>query len=403
MEKKFLFLILAFFIVPSVFAVSIDIKQNYQPRETLISKISGNFLESIEPENIFFYSGRLLVPMEYDIKKMGNSFYLYAILPNKERNYTLLLKGAHYFEAGQDKRQDFRLNFSVSGSIADFTIKPGLIISDKDFSITAESNNNDTEVSVSYSTFSSKTQVSAGTSEKILIPLMPSEEISFVELKSSSMSYKVPVKSLAKVSAKKLISFSKSFYNFTLFRGSETSHKLYIINEGTEEIKDIKITLSKELALEPLNISSIKPGSFAELSLALIPSEEETIKLLASAEGASANAIIQINLIIIPVENLTQEEIPEHLCRELGDICSENEVCTTREIETLDTPHCCGGVNSCHKKTSFFTIFIIILIIAAVGFAVYYFLKMRKKIIPRALRESAIGKLIETRGSLSKT
>ncbi|MEM4230797.1 MAG: hypothetical protein QXF25_02895, partial [Candidatus Pacearchaeota archaeon] len=87
MVKVFSYLVIVFsfmIILPNVSGISVDIKQNYKPRETLIAKIEGNFIEPIKPENILFYSGRIATPMFYEVGKLDEkTFYLYAILPNK--------------------------------------------------------------------------------------------------------------------------------------------------------------------------------------------------------------------------------------------------------------------------------------------------------------------------------
>ena len=78
--------------------------------------------------------------MVYDLAKIQDSYYLYALLPYKERNYTLIIKNAHYYEVGQEKKQDLKFDFSVSGNISSFSVNPGFVITDKDFTIKARSN-----------------------------------------------------------------------------------------------------------------------------------------------------------------------------------------------------------------------------------------------------------------------
>lgn len=404
MRKAFLTLFfLLILVLPSVFAVSIDLNKTYFPRQTLITKISGNFLENIKSENIFFYSGRDKISMEYEIAKIEDSFYLYSILPNKERNYTLIIKDAHYFEAGQDIKQDLEFNFTVSGRVADFTIKPGFIVSSKDFSITLESNFDTISINLTYVNFTAAEEVRGGFSKDVFIPIAAHEKVAFLEIKSQNLTYKVPIKSMAQAITRKHISFSKPFSNVTLFRGSPYNVQLSLINDGQEEIRNISLSASKTMTLAPPNIPSIKPGEYAVVNISLLPEEDETIVISASAEAASANTTIQINVHKIEVENLTTEEIRQYSCSELGGKpCGENQVCGGEEIRTLDTSKCCRG--QCKSKSSSFKTFIIILLIVGIGVIGYYIWKTKgKRVLPESLKQSAISKLTEVRGSLSKT
>ena len=81
--KKFFIALLFLFILPGVLAISVSIEEQYQPRQTVLVKIDGNFLDPIIADNIAFYSGRQLVAMDYNVAKLDPSFYLYAVLPNR--------------------------------------------------------------------------------------------------------------------------------------------------------------------------------------------------------------------------------------------------------------------------------------------------------------------------------
>ena len=157
--KKLFILLSALILIPGIFAISTNLKTNYSPRETMIVRIDGNFLNPITPENVFFYSGRQLVALEYDVAKIDDSFYIYAILPSIERNYTLVIKNAHYFELGKERKEELRYNFSVSGNISEFTIKPGFVIASTDFPITVESNTDRMMVDIKYQTYSTSLEV----------------------------------------------------------------------------------------------------------------------------------------------------------------------------------------------------------------------------------------------------
>ena len=50
-------------------------KENYQPRETLLATIEANILETISPDNVYFYDKRIQTPMVFDfIVSIGSNW-----------------------------------------------------------------------------------------------------------------------------------------------------------------------------------------------------------------------------------------------------------------------------------------------------------------------------------------
>jgi len=92
MKKAIFFIILLSFFVIPVSAISTDMKESYSLGETMIIEIFGDILEPIFPENVEFRRGHVKVPFDYDIKKLGDRYFLWAVTPESENNYTLVLK-----------------------------------------------------------------------------------------------------------------------------------------------------------------------------------------------------------------------------------------------------------------------------------------------------------------------
>lgn len=134
--KKIVFsLVLLVFMINCVFAVSTDIKENYLPAETAIIKISGNILESISPADIEFKRGHVLVPFDYDVGKIGEEYYLWFITPEGEINYTLGIKNIATTVNGKVQEITYEKNFTVSGNLSDYSVKPGFISTNDSFEI----------------------------------------------------------------------------------------------------------------------------------------------------------------------------------------------------------------------------------------------------------------------------
>ncbi len=131
--KKIIVLILILFLLPLLFAVEINMDSEYGQEETLIAKISGNFLDNIQFENIFFYRGHVRVPLLYDVAKINNEFYIYALLSQRQDNYSLVIKDVRYYSGSKIIDEDLVKNFSISNQTADFSVYPGFMVANEDF------------------------------------------------------------------------------------------------------------------------------------------------------------------------------------------------------------------------------------------------------------------------------
>lgn len=134
--------ILTLLMVNGVYAITTSLKDNYQSGETIIFSLSGNILEPIFPEQVEFKRGHIKLPLEYDIKKLGENYYVWTNAPFAENgtNYTLLIKDIVSTVNGKTEKIDYEKNFSVSGNLIDYSIKPGIIFAKSDFDIAVQLN-----------------------------------------------------------------------------------------------------------------------------------------------------------------------------------------------------------------------------------------------------------------------
>lgn len=133
MKKSLILLI--FLILPLVTAVTIDMKSDFNKGETITAKFSGNFIDKVSKENVFFYRGHVRVPMDFDIMNVGDDYYIYAINDKDSGNYSLFLENLDYYKEGQITDKPFSKNFTIEQTYADFSINPGFIIATNDFEI----------------------------------------------------------------------------------------------------------------------------------------------------------------------------------------------------------------------------------------------------------------------------
>ncbi len=133
--KYLLFSFLFLFLLASVSALGSDIHASYSPKETLIIKISGEIVEPIESDQVIFKRNNIFVPVEYDVQRLGETWYVWAIAPEITGNYTFILDNIVSASGNGVKQEDYQKGFQVTGNLSDYNIDPGFILSDEDFSI----------------------------------------------------------------------------------------------------------------------------------------------------------------------------------------------------------------------------------------------------------------------------
>jgi len=156
-KKIFLFLILSIFLtLPFVSSVQVDMKETYKKGETIIGKISGNFLNSITKQSINFYRRHMTTTFDdYEIKKINDDFYFYVKNPLEKvpDNYSIHIKGVSYMKEGKISKDEIIINFTISNETTDFALTPGFIYTDQKFYVELQSfSDNNLEILIDSST-----------------------------------------------------------------------------------------------------------------------------------------------------------------------------------------------------------------------------------------------------------
>ena len=88
-------------------AVEFDMKDEFSQGETLMAKVSGNFLLPLQKSNVFFYREHVRVPVEYGVRKIDEDYYIYGVLVGKEpHNYSIALEGVRYMRGGEMSEEE---------------------------------------------------------------------------------------------------------------------------------------------------------------------------------------------------------------------------------------------------------------------------------------------------------
>lgn len=368
-------------------------KQTFQPRETFQATLTGNILDTIDEQDVIFYKekdGHVKIPLFQDITKIGDTYYIYAVLSEDERDYTLKIKDVYFSELGETKTEDLIAYFNVSGEPADFNINPGFIITNKDFFIYAENNlNAELEVTAEFSDSTQTISIPASQQKKVEFSIDSLNQTTQTTIKftSKNTSYEIPAYIVTETSPgqtlieEKEFTFNPSALESTFEKDQNYALTTSLINLGQTDITDITITISEELqdflTIDPVQIDVIEPIELQEISLTFVASE--TRNFSGELIATSGELTTELNLFFEVGEDVTVTSSfsESKTCAELGGTkCEEQgQVCNIRNSEVTigsDGGACCLG--ECIEEGAFqvnwIAIVIIIIVLAIIGFFV---------------------------------
>jgi len=189
---SFLFIIL---LLPTILAVELNIKSEYLSGETMMAKVSGNFIEQVNEENIFFYRENVRVPFLYNVAKIDDDFYIYALLPELQTsaNYSIVIKNVQYMQGTKVLNDEIKKEFLISNQTAVFSVSPGFVVAKQDFFIAVQ-NLQDKEIKVKANS-KEEIAVKSGEIKKINFELKNFKSLSLdkIELSADSFKYEIPL------------------------------------------------------------------------------------------------------------------------------------------------------------------------------------------------------------------
>jgi len=369
MKKGVVFLLLLGLMICSVSAVNSDFNDSYQPRETAIGKISGNILEPILKENIELKRKNVLVPIDYDVKKIGDDWIVWFIAPENQNNYTLLIKDISTTINGVNKKIDYEKNFSVGGQIVDYNINPGALFTQDDFSIDVNLFlDNNVDVTTNFP------------SERNILLKPGSNKIDFsIESVQGNKradigigKYVIPAYIIGKeinggnngeVIEPRLpkIRFRPRIIQTTILADQVGSYPFYIINSGDEQ-EQVDFEYDKNyFDIGPENNSFIlRANENREFNITLKKKLDKNFNGTISAKIGNQSIDMPIEILI--AQNLNETGTPYlesnlsestfYYCSELnGKLCATGESCSVDSLDSLDGA-CCVGICSVEAGSS---------------------------------------------------
>ncbi|MEI6732250.1 MAG: hypothetical protein WCK90_06255, partial [archaeon] len=255
-------------LIPGVLAVDAKLKESYSPGETIIAEISGPFIEPITMTNIDFQrNGHVSVPLQAGLEKVNEKYYLWAIAPLIDNNYTFIIKNVKTLLNGAPNTTEYRKDFVVKGKIIDYNVNPGAIYTLNDFDVVITSNKNDPlDVSLNINDTGSVTIQPGKNTIHFSIDSVQKSKLNFIQIGM----YQIPV--YVKVNGSFQISrgleFSPGLIGISFIDRKEA--KVGVVNMGTERLNSIGIEYNSTLlSVVPDMIANLSSGETQYVTITL--------------------------------------------------------------------------------------------------------------------------------------
>jgi hypothetical protein len=426
MKKLLLLILLVLFCFQFVSAVEFNLRENFSQGETIITKISGNFLTPLSKANIFFYREpeHVKIPIEYDISKLMGEYYAYVFISGKPSgNYSFSIEDARYLEGTAVIEEDIARNFVITPEKADFSLEPGFISASEDFFVEVQ-NLKDKQIIVKVKTQSLNTSernilvysggvtakempvsVNSGEVKKIYFKLGTGiSSLQTIELSSGNTTYNLPVYISTSVEqTQEPFSLEPSELISSIPTNSITKKTIYLYNTQDAEIKNISFSLSEEIKpfvnLSDSHIDGVDARSNYPIELSLFSPEEIEVSgtLKVNINGQSM-LYSQISLKFLEgYVSPNESKKSDKTCAELnGSICDSSQKCSQQTIYAIDAVCCPGTCDSTAKKSSTGVIIGIIILVVIAG-GIFWFYKRKYKTAKKPvdlLKEAKPKKLV---------
>lgn len=412
-----LLILLLFF--PLISAIELDMKTEFSQGETLMAKVSGNFINPLQKSNIFFYKEHVRIPVGYDIKQINEDYYIYAILIGKEpRNYSIALENIRYIEEGKMSEEDIRKNFTINNQMADFSINPGFA-SGTEFSIGVQNlRDNDitvgittsSDVNISEESYLASITLKSGEKQYADFIFKSQEPIfKIIELSTENLKYEVPVfipatettppappptpptppEEITEPTEEETFKFEPDELIISTPTNENITKTIYLYNTGDEAIENITVSLSYSLKnyvnISKESIDVLDANSNVPIELTFFSEEEfELDGHIKARQGEKIiYSVISVKFLegyIPPPEEPTPQEHTTKTCAELGyAVCSGNEECSSDDVVYAKDDVCCTGTCKAKEETGSTGRIIGIAILIIVIIVVFWFYKKKYK------------------------
>lgn len=396
--KKLAVILSILLLFPLLSAVQVEMKENFTQGETFLMKLSGNFYEPISKNDISFFRDHVQTSIIPEVVEIDGTFYIYAQLYGKDRNdYSIVIEDVKSLKVNELIEEDIMKNFSINSDSSDFSVEPGVVFSEGDFSIEIQ-NLRDSKIDVSYkilnedesaessagffdalfgeseddvilnNTFSIK----AGEKKKINFKSedFTSKTLQEIQISTENTTYFLPVyvnsNETSEIESERVFSFEPNTINVTIATNSSAEGIIYLKNLGDSILENVSLHVSEQLedyvSLSEYEFDEIKANSSERIYVYLYSNEfpkkiEGQISASVDDEFAYVSVFFTSLQDYIPTDD---EGNPINLtisfsrtCNQVGgEICQENQECSGDTNTAIDGLCCLAKCEEVKKSST---------------------------------------------------
>ncbi len=350
---KRLFLIFLF-LLPLVNSFSTDLKQQYAPQETMIIALQGNILEPIQAANVEFRRANVLIPVEYEVKQINNQYFIWALAPAHQDNYTLVLKDVATTREGVQETLRYEQNFSVAGNHTVYNLKPGVISARAPFNIEITSFA-DQDIIIS-TTFPYEQNLLLKPGKNVFTFPVTSVRGNIVTTLPFGV-YRVPAHLTGNASPEitTFVYFEPAHISRTIAHNQLATYRISVRNPTNQTYRDLVFAFDETVfVIEPDTPFALLPGGVHIVNVTLR-------KLFGTSLEEHLSLTIGDQSITLPIElsstengNVSnQSAVFQYYCAELGgSACNGSMTCSGQLKSALDGTCCIGVCKTDVEKNS---------------------------------------------------
>lgn len=387
-------ILFAFLLVPFVQSATFELNGTYAQRETVLTSIQGTFLEPLTKESLSLWRTNIQVPFEYDLKKIGSSYYIWFITPAAQYNYTLKLTNVYTLVNGQPERTTLSTSFHVTNQSRQYSFKPAFLISNGSFKLQFSSYiNEDQEIPLG-APYSRSIRISPGENLQTMSINSLNNGVNLVSVGYGRLL--IDIEREGSMQEEIRLSSARVFpSSFTIdFYGRNAKEYLFpirITNLANEDLRSIVVKANTSIFREISTPSRIRKNSTVEFNVTVAPinySVQERIQITLGNETTEIPVSIRFHsnetLTNTTLNGTRGSQTSNYFCRELnGNLCQGNEVCQSTTSPARDGL-CCLGTCAAPPTPSYGWIGYLlgtlgVILIAYIGFKYYI---SKKKGVP---------------------
>ncbi|MDO8564163.1 MAG: hypothetical protein Q7R87_04090 [Nanoarchaeota archaeon] len=391
MKKIGIFVLLFLLLMVSfVSAVSTTLEEGYDKKENILIEVKGNILSPINVGDVEFKRKNVGVPLDYGVLNLEDKHFIWAIAPDKNETYTLLINNLETTVNGQKQMINYTQNFIVFENLTDYSIKPGVITAKGDFEIEINSYV-DSEIIIQVNfPYEDNLRIKPGNNKFTFLTDKIKEDLfTSIKIGKYSVPLSLDIDDKSSVSRKKGLYFEPVSIKREILSGERPVYLIKIKNAEDRNYQDVKIKYDKDLFfITPDGVFNIANEGNYNFNLTFKKAVDKNIK-------DQVEIIFDNSSIVLPVEiTLSENAIPisantsegfQYFCSELAGVkCISGESCSGEEKEGLDGL-CCLGVCQAvaveeEGNTSEIIGYILALgIFLILGYLIYRFKKAKKE------------------------